>query len=198
MKKFCTNCGAPLDEEAKYCLKCGAKVEVDQQQATQQLSKAETPLVSSLMENKSEQSGATKIAQSFSSPKRKALGAPKWSTAKLIIGIVTIVLFFLILLQSCAVGVGNALNESEDMGGSAGLLLGIFSLIGGIVGILMRNKSQGSIVAGAFYVFAALIGTYNSDVYTDLAIYSMLYLAFGIVFIYSGWKQRQGERGYIS
>ena len=44
-------------------------------------------------------------------------------TAKLVIGIVSIVLFVFIAFQSCAAGMSNALEANGEMSGTAGLLL---------------------------------------------------------------------------
>jgi len=105
-------------------------------------------------------------------------------TAKLIIGIISIVLFMIIIFQSCATGVVNALeNNNEDISGSAGLLLAIAMLIAGIVGIAARESKGGSITAGVFYVLGAIIGFANLGTFGDLIVWSILALLFGIVFI---------------
>jgi len=105
-------------------------------------------------------------------------------TAKLIIGIISIVLFVIIMFQSCATGVVNALdNNNEDISGSAGLLLAIAMLIGGIIGIAARKSKGGSITAGAFYILGAIIGFANLGTFGDLIVWSVLSLAFGGLFI---------------
>ena len=105
-------------------------------------------------------------------------------TAKLIIGIISIVLFMIIMFQSCATGVVNALdNNSEDISGSAGLLLAIAMLIAGIIGIAARKSKGGSITAGAFYIFGAIIGFANLGTFGDLIVWSVLALLFGLFFI---------------
>ena len=84
-------------------------------------------------------------------------------TAKLVIGIVSIVLFVFIAFQSCAAGMSNALEANGEMSGTAGLLTGILMMTAGIIGIATRNgKKGGAYTAGGFYVAAAAIGFFNA------------------------------------
>ena len=78
-------------------------------------------------------------------------------TSKLVVGIISIVLCFLVGLQSCAAGLGNALENNGEIGGTAGLILAISLLIAGIVAICTRNGGKGGYVSTAFYVLAGLI-----------------------------------------
>jgi len=105
-------------------------------------------------------------------------------TAKLIIGIVSIVFFNIIVFQSCAVGVMNFFeSNSEDISGTAGILLAFAMLIAGIVGIATRKSKGGGITSGVFYLVGAIIGFENPGAFSDLAIWSVLSLIFGIFFI---------------
>ena len=82
-----------------------------------------------------------------------------WSSGRLTIGIISIVLFLFIALQSCAVGVGNALQENNSTSGSSGLLCAFVYLVGGILGIVMRNAKgiAGLIVTAVFYLLGFLM-----------------------------------------
>jgi len=105
-------------------------------------------------------------------------------TAKLIIGIISVILFFIIAFQSCAAGVVTALDgATDDASSGAGMFLAICMLIAGIVGIATRNSKGGGITAGVFYIIAAIIGFANLGVFADLVVWSVLSLAFGAVFI---------------
>ena len=64
-------------------------------------------------------------------------------TSKLVVGIISIVLCFLVGLQSCAAGLGNALENNGEIGGTAGLILALSLLIAGIVAILHPQWRQG-------------------------------------------------------
>jgi len=108
----------------------------------------------------------------------------KMKTAKLVLGIVSIVLFAIITFQSCAAGIGNALSENGEVSGSAGFMLAICMLIAGIVGIATRNKGKGgAFTAGGFYVIGAIVAMANVGSYADLGIWAAVSGIFGIVFI---------------
>lgn len=114
-------------------------------------------------------------------------------TTRLIIGIVSIVLFVVVSLQSCAVGVGNALTESGEVSGTAGFLLAVCMLIAGIVGICCRKLRAGSIVAGCFYALGGLLGIANVGSYSDLMIWSVLSFLFAVVFIITAIAQKSSK-----
>lgn len=111
-------------------------------------------------------------------------------TARLVIGIISIVLFALVSLQSCAAGVGNALADNGEVSGSAGFILAVCMLVAGIVGIAARKSKTGSIVSGGFYAFGGLIGITNVGSYADLQIWSILSFIFAAVFIITGIRQK--------
>jgi hypothetical protein len=115
-------------------------------------------------------------------------------TAKLIIGIISIVLFIIIMFQSCAVGVVNVIENNDDVSGSAGLLLAFSMLVAGIIGIAARKSKGGSITAGVFYIIASLVGFSNLGTFGDLIVWSVLSLAFGIVFIIGSVRMKRVEK----
>lgn len=112
-------------------------------------------------------------------------------TTRMIIGIISIVLFILVSLQSCAAGVGNALQSNGEVSGSAGLILSICMLIAGIVGIAARASKGGAIVAGCFYAFGGLVGVVNVGSYADLMVWSVLSFVFAAVFIIGAIMQKK-------
>lgn len=61
-------------------------------------------------------------------------------TWKLISGILSIVLAVFVLLQSAAAGLGNSLAENGEMSGSAGFLVAILLIAGGITSIVVRKR----------------------------------------------------------
>ncbi|MBQ3664167.1 MAG: hypothetical protein IJR83_05415 [Clostridia bacterium] len=107
-------------------------------------------------------------------------------TARLVIGIISIVLFAFITFQSCFAGIGNALSENGEVSGTAGLLLAISMLVAGIVGIATRKHLYGGFVSAGFYFAGALIGIANYGSYKDLAIWSALSFAFSLTFLIGG------------
>lgn len=104
-------------------------------------------------------------------------------TTKLVIGILSIVLAVFVFMQSAVAGLGNALAENGEAGGSGGAIVAICLLVAGIVAIATRKGGKGGIVAGGFYIFAGLIGFATAGSYADLKIWAFLSLVFGATFI---------------
>lgn len=104
-------------------------------------------------------------------------------TAKLVIGIISIVLFLIIAFQSCAAGLGNALEGNGESSGSAGFFVALCMLVAGIVGICTRKGLGGGIVSGCFYAVGGLVGIANYGSYSDLMIWSILSFIFALVYI---------------
>ena len=115
-------------------------------------------------------------------------------TAKLILGILSLVLFIVIMLQSCAVGVVNSIDDNtSDLSGGGGTLLAFIMLIAGIIGVVARDSRTGSLVAGIFYLVGALIGFVSLGTYGDLVIWSVVSLAFGMVFVISALRMEKAR-----
>jgi len=98
------------------------------------------------------------------------------------------------MFQSCATGVVNALEGSDDVSGSAGVLLAFSMLIAGIIAVAARKSKGGGITAGVFYVVASLIGFANLGTFGDLVIWSVVSLAFGIVFIIGSVRLKNAKK----
>ena len=71
---------------------------------------------------------------------RRATGAPspafRFKTGRLVVGIISIVLFVLVSFQSCAAGISNTLSANGATSGTSGFILAVFMLTAGLVGIL--------------------------------------------------------------
>ena len=67
-------------------------------------------------------------------------------TWKLVSGIISIVLFAFVIFQSCAAGISNSLAENGESGGSAGLIVAIILLAGGIVSIAKHDLKISQII----------------------------------------------------
>lgn len=103
-------------------------------------------------------------------------------TAKIVIGIISIVLFIVVMFQSCAAGLYNSLVDSSDVSGAAGVILAICMLIAGIISIATRNGGKGGpIVAGIFYLFGGIMGIANYGIFADLMIWSIVCFIFAAV-----------------
>lgn len=117
-------------------------------------------------------------------------------TAKLVTGIISIVLCGIVMLQSCAAGVANTLEANGEVGGSAGLLVSVCLLIAGIVTIATRKSigKGGSIAATIFYALGALFGFTGAGSYSDLNFWSGLCVAFAIMHIVSVVKSGKAAK----
>jgi hypothetical protein len=115
-------------------------------------------------------------------------------TVKLIIGIISILVFGVGMLLSLVNGLMN--NDigitSETISGGIVVVLTFSAafLIAGIIGIATRSSRGGGITAGIFYLLAALIGFVSLRTYSelviwavDLVVWAVIAVILGIVFI---------------
>lgn len=95
-------------------------------------------------------------------------------TWKLVSGILSIILFVVVSFQSCVVGIGNALEESEESSGSGGIMLAIMMLAGGIVSVATRKSEGkgGDIALIILFGLAAFFGFTLAGSFGDLNIWA--------------------------
>lgn len=93
---------------------------------------------------------------------------------KLVSGILNIILFFFVALQSCAAGMSNALEENGEVGGTAGVIVAVMLLAGGITSIATRKSTEkgGDIALTILFGLGALFGFLLSGSYSDLRIWA--------------------------
>ena len=93
---------------------------------------------------------------------------------KLVSGILSIILFVFVSFQSCAAGVSNALEANGEASGSAGIIVAILMLAGGIVSIATRKSlgKGGNIALIVLFGLAAIIGFAGYGSFSDLAIWA--------------------------
>ena len=108
-----------------------------------------------------------------------------WSAGRLVVGIILFVMSMFILFQSCAAGLVNAWEESSDMGGTAGILVVILMISTGVIAICTRNSASkgGPGTCAGLLFLAAVIGFCNAGVFSDMAVWSVVNIAFGIIFL---------------
>lgn len=96
-------------------------------------------------------------------------------TWKLVSGILSIVLFAMVMFQSCAAGLSNSLEGNGEVSGSAGVFVAVMMLAGGIVSIATRksNGKGGNIALIVLFGLAAVIGLTGYGSFSDLAIWSV-------------------------
>lgn len=95
-------------------------------------------------------------------------------TWKLVSGILSVILFVFVALQSCAAGVSNALAENGESGGTGGIIVAIMLLAGGIVSIATRKSEGkgGNIALIVLFGLGAIVGFSLAGSYADLNIWA--------------------------
>ena len=101
---------------------------------------------------------------------------------KLVSGILSIILFAVVMFQSCAAGVVNALEDNGGISGSVGV----------IVSIATRNKTgKGHDIALiVLFGLAAVFGFAGYGNYSDLVIWSVWCLINAVLAVVSMIKNR--------
>lgn len=102
------------------------------------------------------------------------------ATWKLVSGIISIVLTMIVLLQSCAAGLGGALSEigggRESFAGSAGLFVALLMLTGGITSIATRNSENNNgnkALIGLFGLATLICLASMGGIYKDLIVWGV-------------------------
>lgn len=123
------------------------------------------------------------VERDITSSKKKMKA--RFQTARVIIGVISIGLFLLIALQSCAAGAVNALSENNGVSGTAGFILALCMLIAGIIGICLKKKTKKSafIAPAIFYIIGSAIAAVNIESYADLQIWAIVSALFGALFV---------------
>lgn len=117
----------------------------------------------------------------------------KYSTARLVLGIISIVLFIIIGLQSFIVLVDHALSANADRSGMLGILVALLVLVAGIIGIATRNSKAnvGSIISTVLYGLGGIVSFCGTNAYIGLRIWGVVVLGFGVVFLFSSIQKKK-------
>ena len=114
-------------------------------------------------------------------------------TAKLVLGIISIVLSLFVMFQSCAAGIGDAMMGEGGTSGSAGTVDGIIRIMcGGIIMIAARKNKGGAIAAMIVYALAWLIGITMHGIFTDLIVWgwmACIIAVINLISIFTQYKQ---------
>lgn len=94
-------------------------------------------------------------------------------TWKLVSGILSVVFFLFVTLQSCAASMADALTDGDGIGGAAGLIVALMLLSGGIVSIAVRKGGNGGNIALiVLFGIGALCGYTMAGNYSDLPFWA--------------------------
>ena len=112
---------------------------------------------------------------------------PKWITAKLILGIIAMVLFVLVTFQSCAAGLGKAVVNNGEVSGSFGFLSALNLLFSGIIAVAARksNKKTPWIIAAILLWLNLFYAKIFGGSYSDLEIWGFISFAIGVFYLLS-------------
>lgn len=103
-------------------------------------------------------------------------------TWKTVSGVLSLVFFGFVAFQSCAAGVVDEYTGTRSGSGSAGLIVAIVMLVGGIINLSTRNTNgKGNTINFFLFGLAALVGYSNHGFFKDLIIWSTWCLANSIV-----------------
>ena len=198
---FCRHCGKEVKETDSWCSYCGANLSKQRMQENEDerleikyenLERESVMPTMYCQECGSEISRSAKMCPKCCQPV-KYTGA--FSIARLVIGILSLVLSPFIIFQSFAVGVVNTIGGTGDIGGTAGVMVALLFIVCGIVGISTRNSRSkaGAFVCFALYILGGLLGIGNSAVYTDLEIWGWLAIVFAIVYLIAGVRTKKNK-----
>ena len=118
---------------------------------------------------------------------------PKWATAKLVLGILSMVLFIVITFQSCIVGLGNTLTDNGEVGGSFGFLIALNLLASGIIAVAARKATgkTAMIIAAVLLWLSFFLAKVFAGSYTDLTVWGFIAFAFGVVYLLSAARTKK-------
>lgn len=120
-------------------------------------------------------------------PGNSAERGPKWVIARTVLGILSIILFVMVMFQSCAAGLGNALSDNGEVSGSAGFMCAVNLLVAGLIVLVARKtvKKAPMIIAAVLMYLNLFYSQVMAGSYKDLVIWGFLSFAFGIVYLFS-------------
>ena len=111
-------------------------------------------------------------------------------TWKLVSGILSIILSVFVIFQSMAAGLANTLSDNGEVSGSAGLIVAIMLLAGGIVSIIARKGGKGiNVAVVVLYAIGAFFGFTLAGSYSDLYIWSFWCLICAVLALVSHLKK---------
>lgn len=171
----CPECGKQVSDQAASCPSCGCPVKKDIP-FNVEMGYIKTP------------GNTADSAVNMGGYEKDTLLTPK-----LVLGIISLVMFLFVGFQSCSVGLLTTLGKSSDLGAGAGSLLAIILLVCGILGIAGRRNRSVTLTAGILYIVGGVLAIPNAQIYKDLIFWGIVSIAFGIVFVISSRRMKDWE-----
>ena len=111
-------------------------------------------------------------------------------TWRVVSGILSMVLALVVILQSCAVGVAEALG-AEGNDSSSGVVVALLLIAGGVVSVVTRKGGKGGGIAVlVIFAIAAAIG-FGAKYYADLIIWAVWCAACAVIAIIALIKENK-------
>lgn len=112
---------------------------------------------------------------------------------KLVSGIISLVLSVFVIFQSSMAGLSNALESNNEVSGSAGLFVALLMIAGGIISIVVRNKTGkgGNIALTVLFGLGALVGFTMAGSYSDLRVWASWCLICAVLALVSIFLSKQ-------
>lgn len=116
-------------------------------------------------------------------------------TWKIISGILSITIGAFVVFQSFFAGAYNILTGNGQSSGTAGVVVAITLLAGGIVSLVTHNGSRGGDIAMALlYCVGGIVGLVMAGSYGDLRVWSAWSLLCGLIAIVDVTRMERGEK----
>lgn len=126
--------------------------------------------------------------------RQPANGIMPFRTARIVIGILSAVLFIIVMFQSCTANVVNTFEQNTaDASAGGGVIVAFALLIAGITSAVGRDNAKATMVAGIIYAVSALIGFISHGTFGDLVVWSVVALVFGALNIFCWWKGKNAR-----
>ena len=109
---------------------------------------------------------------------------------RLIIGIVTIMLFVLVVFQSCG---AYATVKSSNGIGNIGIMISFVALIAALICINTRDAYSGAFISAVFYALAGFLGLFNFINHKIVFVYGFMFIMFSIFSVLIGIKQKNAS-----
>lgn len=104
---------------------------------------------------------------------------------RLIIGIVTIMLFVFVAFQSCG---AYATVKSSNGIGNIGIII-----IAALICINTRDAYSGAFISAVFYALAGFLGLFNFTNHKIVFVYGFMFIMFSIFSVLIGIKQKNAS-----
>ncbi len=108
---------------------------------------------------------------------------------RFVLGMVTFVLFFAVLMQCVLLDVSSI----QQIGGPMGVLVTFLAVLAGLIAIIGQRSATGAVVVGIFFFAGAVLGMEGGHVEGILAVWGKLFLTLAAVFWATAWCQKRQE-----